>query len=70
MKALDIYLVKSVLLGILIALLVISAVDWLGDVFYQARRMEAGDRFSSVIFLTLLDIPHKFFEFLPSALLI
>ena len=70
MKNLDVYLAKSIFLGILIALLIISAIDWLGDLFYQVGRMSVDDSFSSVLLLTLLDVPHKFFEFLPSALLI
>ena len=70
MKNLDLYLAKSVFIGILIALMIISAIDWLGDLFYQVGRMSVDDSFSSVLLLTLLDVPHKFFEFLPSALLI
>ena len=70
MKNLDLYLAKSVFVGIFVALLIISAVDWLGDLFYQVGRMNADDQFSSVLLLTVLDVPHKFFEFLPSALLI
>ena len=70
MKILDVYLARSVLLGVVIALLIICAVDWLGDLFYQVGRMSAGDRFSDVLMLTLLDIPHKLFEFLPSSMLI
>lgn len=70
MKFLDIYLARAVFLGIVIALLIICAVDWLGDLFYQVGRMDAGDKFSDVLLLTLIDIPHKFFEFLPSSMLI
>ncbi len=70
MKNLDLYLAKSVFVGIFVALLIISAIDWLGDLFYQVGRMNADDQFSSVLLLTVLDVPHKFFEFLPSALLI
>ncbi|MDW3095180.1 MAG: LPS export ABC transporter permease LptG [Gammaproteobacteria bacterium] len=70
MKILDIYLARSVLIGIVIALLIICAIDWLGDLFYQVGRMSAGDKFSDVLILTLLDVPHKLFEFLPSSMLI
>ena len=70
MKTLDFYLVRSVISGVLIALLIISAIDWLGDLFYQVGRMSSGDKFSSVLLFTVLDIPHKLFEFLPSSLLI
>lgn len=70
MKSLDIYLARAVFVGIVIALLIICAVDWLGDLFYQVSRMDAGDKFSDVLLITLLDIPHKFFEFLPSSMLI
>lgn len=70
MKNLDLYLAKSVFVGILVALITISAIDWLGDLFYQVGRMSAGDNFSSVLLLTVVDVPHKLFEFLPSALLI
>jgi len=70
MKSLDIYLARAVFLGIVIALLIICAIDWLGDLFYQVGRMSAGDRFSDVLMFTIIDIPHKFFEFLPSSMLI
>ncbi len=70
MKTLDVYLIRSVLLGIVVALLAICAVDWLGDLFYQVGRMNSGDKFADVILLTILDIPHKFFEFIPSSMLI
>lgn len=70
MKYLDLYLARSVLLGVIIALLIICAIDWLGDLFYQVGRMSTGDKFSDVLMLTLLDIPHKLFEFLPSSMLI
>lgn len=70
MKLIDVYLARSVLIGILVALLMICAVDWLGDLFYQVGRMSSGDTFADVVLLTLLDIPHKFFEFLPSSMLI
>ncbi|MFK7794403.1 MAG: LPS export ABC transporter permease LptG [Gammaproteobacteria bacterium] len=70
MKTLDIYLARSVLIGIIVALLIICAIDWLGDLFYQVGRMSSGDNFSDVLVLTILDIPHKLFEFLPSSLLI
>ena len=70
MKNLDLYLAKSVFVGILVALMIISAIDWLGDLFYQVGRMSEGDNFSTVLILTVIDVPHKFFEFLPSALLI
>ena len=70
MNRLDIYIAKSVLIGIVAALFIIAAIDWLGDLFYQAGRMSADDQFMRVVVITLLDIPHKLFEFLPSALLI
>ena len=70
MKALDFYLAKSVFVGVLVALLIICAIDWLGDLFYQVGRMSVGDKFSDVLVVTLLDIPHKLFEFLPSSMLI
>ena len=70
MKALDIYLARSVLIGVIVALLIICAIDWLGDLFYQVGRMHNGDKFSDVLILTILDIPHKLFEFLPSSMLI
>lgn len=70
MKILDLYLARSVLIGVLVALLIICAIDWLGDLFYQVGRMNTGDKFSDVLLLTLLDIPHKLFEFLPSSMLI
>ena len=69
-RVLDIYLARSVLVGIVIALMIICAIDWLGDLFYQVGRMSSGDKFSDVLVLTLLDIPHKLFEFLPSSMLI
>ena len=62
MKILDVYLVRSVLMGVLVALLIICAIDWLGDLFYQVGRMNSGDKFSDVLMLTVLDIPHKLFE--------
>ena len=58
------------LTGIVAALFIIVAVDWLGDLFYQAGRMSANDRFLQIILVTTLDLPHKLLEFLPSALLI
>ncbi len=70
MNRLDIYIAKSVLTGIVAALFIIAAIDWLGDMFYQAGRMSANDQFMRVVLVTLLDIPHKLLEFLPSALLI
>ena len=70
MRILDFYLARAVLMGVLIALLIICAVDWLGDLFYHVGRMDADDKFSNVLMLTLLDIPHKLFEFLPSSMLI
>ena len=70
MKILDIYLARSVLMGVLVALLIICAIDWLGDLFYQVGRMNSGDKFSDVLMLTVLDIPYKLFEFLPSSMLI
>lgn len=70
MKTLDIYLARSVLVGVVVALLIICAIDWLGDLFHQVGRMSAGDHFSTVLIVTILDIPHKLFEFLPSSLLI
>ena len=70
MKTLDIYIARAVLVGVLVALFVICAVDWLGDLFYQVSRMGGDDRFSDVLIFTLLDIPHKLFEFLPSSMLI
>ena len=70
MKTLDIYIARAVLVGVLVALFVICAVDWLGDLFYQVSRMSGDDRFSDVLIFTLLDIPHKLFEFLPSSMLI
>ena len=70
MKALDFYLAKSVFVGVIVALLIICAIDWLGDLFYQVGRMSTGDKFSNVLVMTLLDIPHKLFEFLPSSMLI
>ena len=70
MKILDLYLARSVLIGVLVALLIICAIDWLGDLFYQVGRMSNDDKFSDVLVLTLLDIPHKLYEFLPSSMLI
>jgi len=70
MKTLDIYLARSVLIGVLVSLLIICAIDWLGDLFYQVGRMGSGDKFSDVLILSMLDIPHKLFEFLPSSMLI
>ncbi len=70
MKILDVYLARSVLVGVLVALLIICSIDWLGDLFYQAGRMNSGDKFSDVLMLTVLDIPHKLFEFSPSSMLI
>ena len=70
MKVLDLYLARTVLLGALIAISVIVAIDWLGDLFYQASRLKDDGHFSDVFTLTLLDIPFKLFEFLPSGLLI
>ncbi len=70
MKILDIYLARSVLLGILVSLLIICAIDWLGDLFYQVGRMNGEDKFFDVLILSILDIPHKLFEFLPSSMLI
>jgi lipopolysaccharide export system permease protein len=70
MKILDFYLARAVLVGVIVALLIICAIDWLGDLFYQVGRMKSGDQFSDVLLLALLDIPHKFFEFLPSSMLI
>lgn len=70
MKILDLYLARSIMLGVLVALLIICAIDWLGDLFYQVGKMNSGDKFSEVIVLTLLDVPHKVFEFLPSSMLI
>ena len=70
MKALDFYLAKSVFVGVIVALLTICAIDWLGDLFYQVGRMSVADKFSDVLVVTLLDIPHKLFEFLPSSMLI
>ena len=70
MKILDIYLARSVLIGVIVALLIICAIDWLGDLFYQVGRMDSGDKFSDVLILTILDVPHKLFEFLPSSMLI
>ena len=70
MRTLDLYLARTVLVGIVIAILVIVAVDWLGDLFYQTGRMKGDTKFGDVFIMTLLDIPYKLFEFLPSALLI
>jgi lipopolysaccharide export system permease protein len=70
MRTLDLYLARSVLIGIIIAILVIVAIDWLGDLFYQAGRIKGDVNFSDMFIMTLLDIPYKLFEFLPSALLI
>ena len=70
MKLLDVYLARSVLSGILLALLIICALDWLGDLFYQAGRMGRDDTFSSLLLVAIVDIPYRLFEFLPSALLI
>ena len=70
MKALDLYLARSVLLGILVAITAIVAIDWLGDLFYQAGRMSDDGKFSDVVAVTLLDIPFKLFEFMPGGLLI
>ncbi len=70
MKALDFYLARSVFVGVIVALLTICAIDWLGDLFYQVGRMSVADKFSDVLVVTLLDIPHKLFEFLPSSMLI
>ena len=64
------YLARTVLMGIVIAILVIVAIDWLGDLFYQTGRIKGDTKFSEVFIMTLLDIPYKLFEFLPSALLI
>ncbi len=70
MKLLDLYIARAVFKGITVALLTICAIDWLGDVFYEVSRMRGDDQFSIVFMLTIVDIPHKFFEFLPSSLLI
>ena len=70
MRTLDLYLARTILTGIIISILVIVAVDWLGDLFYQAGRMKSDMKFGDVFIMTLLDIPYKLFEFLPSALLI
>lgn len=70
MKKLDLYLARNVVIGVLAALFIIAAVDWLGDLFYQVSKMSANDKISRVIVLTLLDFPHKLHEFLPSSLLI
>ena len=70
MKTLDLYLARTVLLGIFIAISVIVAIDWLGDLFYQVSRMRDDGYFSNVFTQTVLDIPFKLFEFLPSGLLI
>lgn len=70
MKVLDLYLARSVFFGVLIAITVIVAIDWLGDLFYQVGRLKDDGQFSDVFALTLLDIPFKLFEFLPSGLLI
>lgn len=70
LNKLDFYVAKSVLIGIVTSLFIIAAVDWLGDLFYQAGRMSAEDQFVRVVIVTLLDTPHKLLEFLPSALLI
>ena len=70
MSRLDIYIAKTVFIGIIAALFIVAAVDWLGDMFYQVGRMSANDQFSHIVVFTLLDIPHKLIEFLPSGLLI
>ena len=70
MSRLDFYIAKTALIGIIVALFIIAAVDWLGDMFYQAGRMSESDQFSHIVVYTLLDIPHKLIEFLPSGLLI
>ena len=70
MAKLDFYIAKSIFLGIVMALFVIAAIDWLGDIFYQVGRMSTDDQFSHVFLFTLLDIPNKLIEFLPSGLLI
>ena len=70
MKKLDLYIAGVVFIGVLVAIFAIAAVDWLGDLFYHVGKMSAGDQFVHVVIFTLLDIPHKLFEFLPSALLI
>lgn len=70
MNRLDVYIAKAVLIGVVAALFIIAAVDWLGDLFYQVGRMSADDQFMRVVVVTILDVPHKLFEFLPSALLI
>ena len=70
MRKLDLYIAKSVFIGVISALFIIAAIDWLGDLFYQVGRMSADDRFSYVVVFTLLDLPHKLLEFLPSSLLI
>lgn len=70
MKILDFYLARAVFAGVIVTLLIICAVDWLGDVFYQVGKMESGDKYSDVILLTAIDIPYKLFEFLPSSMLI
>ncbi|MEM7304228.1 MAG: LptF/LptG family permease, partial [Pseudomonadota bacterium] len=70
MKTLDLYLARSVLLGIFVAIAAIVAIDWLGDLIYQAGRMKEEGKFSDVFARTLLDIPFKLFEFLPGGLLI
>lgn len=70
MKLLDFYIARSVIVGVIAALFIIASIDWLGDLFYLAGKMSEGDRVSNLIIVTLLDFPHKLFEFLPSALLI
>ena len=70
MKLLDLYLARAVLSGILLALLIICTIDWLGDLLYQAGRMGRDDKFSSLLLVTILDMPYRLFEFLPSGLLI
>ena len=70
MRRLDFYLAKNVVVGVLAALFIIAAVDWLGDFFYQVSKMSSDDQVSRVLIVTLLDFPHKLHEFLPSSLLI
>jgi lipopolysaccharide export system permease protein len=70
MNRLDLYLARHVMVGICAALFVICAVDWLGDSFYEIGRISDNDRVSHVVIRTILDLPHKFLEFLPSGLLI
>lgn len=70
MSRLDLYLARHVLFGICAALFVICAVDWLGDSFYEIGRISDNDRVSHVLIRSILDLPHKLLEFLPSGLLI